>query len=266
MKLNIFWHELKYYKRSMLIWIITLCAITMVFLSMYNSLSAQIDSFRQIISNYPKALLTVINFRFEMFYSIYGYLAYLMTFIWLAGAIQAANLGVSVVSKESAGKTADFLLSKPVGRGSVLVQKLLAVLSVLIITNIAYSFFAVLTARLTSPNTFNLKLCLLITLSLFFVQLFFLFIGFLLGTVIPKIKSVISVSMPLVFGLFILSSFSAILDKPEYYYFSAFKYFDSYYIFQNGHYEYKYLWTLLGLAVFCSLLSYVVYRNKDIEQ
>lgn len=250
----------------MLIWIITLCAITMVFLSMYNGLSAQIDSFRQIISNYPKALLTVINFRFEMFYSIYGYLSYLMTFVWLAGAIQAANLGISVVSKETAGKTADFLLSKPVSRGSVLLQKLSAIVSVIIITNLVFSGFAVVAARLISPSTFNFKLCILISLTLFFVQLFFLFIGFLLGAVIPKVKSVISVSMPLVFGLFILSSFSAILDKPETYYFSAFKYFDAYYIFRNGHYDYKYLWTLLGLIIFCTIVSFVAYKRKDVEQ
>lgn len=264
--MSIFWQEIKFYRRSMLIWIITLCTITIVFLSMYNNLSAQIDSFRQIISNYPKALLTVINFRFEMFYSIYGFLAYLMTFVWLAGAIQAANLGVSVVSKETTGKTADFLLSKPLSRNSVLRQKLLAVVSILVITNLAFISFSVISARFISPSTFNLKLCVLIAATLFFVQLFFLFIGFLLGTLLPKVKSVIAVSMPLVFGLFILSSFSAILEKPETYYFSAFKYFDAYYIFRNNHYEYKYLWTLLGIAVFCTVISFIVYSRKDINQ
>lgn len=264
--MSIYWQELRFYRRSMLIWIITLCSIAIVFLSMYNGLAAQIDSFKAVISNYPKALLAIINFKFEMFYSIYGFLGYLMTFIWLAGAIQAANLGVSAISKEVSGKTADFLLSKPISRNSVLIQKLLAILTVLVVTNIAFTTFAVLGARLISPSTFELKLCVLIALTLFFVQLFFLFIGFLLGTVLPKVKSVISVSMPLVFGLFILSSFSSILEKPETFYFSAFKYFDAYYIFQNGHYDYKYLWTLLGIMAFCTVISFVVYNRKDINQ
>ncbi|TXI87506.1 MAG: ABC transporter permease [Chryseobacterium sp.] len=264
--MNIYWQELKFYRRSMIIWIISLCAVALLFLSMYSSLSGQIEQFRAVISNYPKALLAAINFRFEIFYSIYGFLSYIMTFVWLAGAIQATNLGISVLSKEVSGKTADFLLSKPVSRNKMLLQKFLAVFTVILVTNIVFTAFNLIGSRLFSPSTFNFKLCLLISLTLFFVQMFFLAIGYLLGAVVPKIKTVISYSLPIVFGLFILSSFSGILDKPETFYFTPFKYFDATYIFRTGHYEYKYLWVLLSLVVFCMFVSFVFYNRKDINQ
>ncbi len=263
--MNTYWQELKFYRRSTIIWIITLCAVVLVFLSMYASLSSQIDTFREVISHYPKALLTIINFQFEIFYSIYGYLSYIMTFIWVAGAIQAMNLGISVLSKEVSGKTADYLLTKPVSRNKLITQKLLAVLTVIILTNLAFSTTALVGARVDSPQSFNFKLCLLVALSLFFVQLFFLVVGFLLGAVVPKIKTPITYTMPIVFGLFIVASFGAIVDKPEFYYVTPFKYFNATYIFHNGHYEYKYLAVLAAVVIVSLLVSYIVYNKKDIN-
>ncbi len=264
--MNIFWQELRSYRRSTLIWIITLCVITLVFLSIYQSLSSQISTFQEVVSRYPKALLTIINFRLEMFYTIYGYLSYIMTFIWIAGAIQAMNLGTSVISKEVSGKTADFLLAKPVSRISLLTQKLLAVLTLIVVTNIFFTGTAVLGAKLFSPGSFDMKLYILMAISLFFVQLFFLALGFVLGSVLPKIKTVITVTLPTVFVLFIISSFGAIVDRPEVYYITPFKYFDSVYLFRNGHYEYKYMIVLAVIVIASLVVSFAAYNKKDIEQ
>lgn len=264
--MKIFRQELRSYRRSMIIWILTLSAVTLLFLSVYSSLASQIDTFREVISHYPRALLVAINFRFEIFYTIYGYLSYIMTFIWLAGAIQAMNLGVGVISKEVSGKTADFLLSKPVSRNKMLAQKFAAVLVIIILTNLAFTAVSTLAAKIISPATFDMKLFLLISFSLFFVQLFFLAVGFLLGVVIPKIKTVVSVTLPIVFALFIISSFGAIVDKPEVYYITPFKYFDATYIFHNGHYEPKYMLILVGVVLVSLVVSFVIYNNKDIPQ
>lgn len=264
--MEIFWQELRSYRRSTIIWILTLCAVLLMFLSVYTSLSSQISTFQNIVSRYPKALLTIINFRLEMFYTVYGYLSYIMTFIWIAGAIQAMNLGTSVISKEVSGKTADFILSKPVSRNKMLTQKFLAVLVLIIITNIVFTAVAVLGAKLFSPTGFDMKLYILMSVTLFFVQLFFLAVGFLLGSVLPKIKSVITVTLPTVFALFIISSFGAIVDKPEVYYVTPFRYFDSVYIFRYGHYEYKYLIILAVVVLVSLVISFVVYNKKDINQ
>lgn len=263
--MNIFWQELRYYRRSVIIWVLVLCTILLVFLSIYQSLASQIDTFREVVSHYPRALLSAINFRFEMFYSIYGYFGYILTFVWVAGAIQAMGYGASVISKEVTDKTADFLLAKPVSRNRMLTEKFAAVIFLIIITNICFIATALVGAKLFSTNSFNIKLYVMLAATLFFIQLFFLSLGFLAGTVLPKIKTVVSVTLPTVFVLFIIASFGGILDRPEFYYLTPFKYFDSIYIYQHASYEPKYLWVLFGFIASCLITSYIVYNKKDIN-
>jgi ABC-2 type transport system permease protein len=263
--MNIFWQELKYYRQSAIIWILSLSLGVLLFLSIYTSLASQIDVFKEVISHYPHALLAAINFQFEVFYTIDGYFGYLLTFIWIAGAIQAMNYATSVISKEVSGKTADFLLSKPVSRSRMLTEKFAAVLVLILITNVFFTSAALLSAKLFSSGSFSIKAFILLSASLFFVQLFFLALGFLFGSVLPKIKTVISVTLPTVFALFIIASFGGVLDKPQFYYITPFKYFNSIYIIQHNSYEYKYLWVLSIFVIFCLVTSYVVYNRRDIN-
>ncbi len=263
--MNIFWQELRFYRKSLLIWVLALSTTLIVFLSSYQSISSQIDVFREVVSHYPKALLLVINFRFEIFYTIYGYFGYILTFIWLAGAIQAMNYGVSILSKEVTDKTADFLLSKPVSRSRILTEKFAAGLSLIVITNICFTVTALLGAKYFSHSNFGIKTFIMLSATLFFVQVFFLVLGFLFGTILPKIKTVLSVALPTVFIFFIVASFGGILDKPDFYYLTPFKYFDPVYIYQNSGYDPKYLFALGGFVVTSLVLSYIVYIRKDIK-
>lgn len=263
--MNIFWQELKYYRSSVVIWILALSIGVLLFLSIYTSLASQIDTFREVISRYPQVLLAAINFQFEIFYTIDGFFGYLLTFIWLAGAIQAMNYGCSVISKEVSGKTADFLLSKPISRARLLSEKFLAVMVLIIITNIFFTATVLLGAKMFSRGNYDVRSLLLLSASLFFVQLFFLALGFLFGTVLPKIKTVISVTLPSVMVLFIISSFGGILDKPQIYYATPFKYFNSIYIIQHVSYEYQYLVVLFGFVIACVITSFIAYIKKDIN-
>ncbi|MFO0862199.1 MAG: ABC transporter permease subunit [Candidatus Saccharibacteria bacterium] len=262
--MNIFWQELKYYRRSTAIWIVVLCAVMLLFLSVYPSLSTQIDTFREIVSKYPKALLTAINFQFSIFYSVYGLFSYMLTFIWVAGAIMAMNYGVSVIGKETSGRTADFLLSKPVGRVRVLSEKFAATFVLILITNIFFTSLTFLGAKVISNTGFSEKSFLLLSVSLFFIQLFFVTLGFLVGTMSRKIRSVISVTLPTVFGFYTVGALAAIVDKPFAYYLTPFKYFDATYIFQNNHYQYTYLIVLAVFVLVCLAGSYSIYLHKDI--
>lgn len=83
---------------------------------------------------YPPAVLAALNLKVEIFFTIYGFFSYFLTFGWLIASVQAMNLGVSIVSKEVAGKTADFLLTKPITRARMLTEKLAAITTLILIT------------------------------------------------------------------------------------------------------------------------------------
>jgi len=262
---NIFWQELRYYRRSTLIWIAVLCLLVFGFLSIYKSFALDVETTKGLLAAYPPAVLAALNLKIEIFFTVYGFFGYLLTFLWLTGSIQAMNLGVSVLSKEISGKTADFLMSKPVTRVRILTEKLAAALTLIILTNICYLVVALSAARSFATSGLDTGLFLLIAVTFFFVQVFFLCLGFLLGAAVPKIKTVISLTLPIVFTLFIISAFGSVIGLKEIDYITPFKYFDVSYIYYHHAFEPRYMWVLGGFVLVTLVTSYVVFLRKDIQ-
>lgn len=263
--MNIFCEELKYYRRSTIIWVVVLCSLVVMFLSIYSSFAVDVESAKTLLAAYPPAVLAALNLKIDIFFTIYGFFGYLLTFLWLTGAIQAMNLGVSVLSKEISGKTADFLMSKPVTRFRILTEKLTAAFILIVITNIFYLSFAILAAKTFSRDGLDMWLFLMIAFTFFFIQIFFLAFGFLLAAVVPKIKTVVAFTLPFIFTFFIISAFGGAINLKEVDYITPFKYFDISYIYHNHAYDPKYLWILTGFVIVCVATSYVVFMKKDIQ-
>jgi ABC-2 type transport system permease protein len=206
-----------------------------------------------------------LDISIKNFFTIYGFFGYLLTFVALAGAIQASNLGVGILSKEDSGKTADFLLTKPVSRFKVLTSKIMAALTILVITNLVFDGVAIASAKMASQTDFNSTTFLMLSAIMFFVQVFFLALGLILSVIIPKIKSTITVSLPVVFGLFIVGTLGAILGNDNVRYFSPFKFFDTNYIINNNSYEVKFLLIEAAFVVVAVIATYVIYLRKDVR-
>ncbi|MFZ3373601.1 MAG: ABC transporter permease subunit, partial [Desulfitobacteriaceae bacterium] len=118
----------------------------------------------------------------------------------MCGSIQAMNLGISILSKEVREKTADFLLTKPVSRCKIITAKLLSTLTSLVITDVIYLIITLIMLSLIQSGAYNLKIFLMISVTLFFVQLLFLSLGVIVSVVVPKIRSVLPISLGTVFG------------------------------------------------------------------
>jgi len=263
--MNIYFRELKSLRKSTLIWALSLGVGAMVFLLMFPAFTKDIAASQKVIANMPLAVRDALGISLKNFFTVYGFFAYLFTFLSLSGAVQAMNLGVSAISKEDSGKTVDFLLTKPVSRATVVTSKLLAALTSLIITNVIFSLAALTMARSVSTGDFNPKTFLLISITMFFVQLFFLALGVLFSVLIPKIKSVISVSLPTVFTFFIIGTLGAIVGNERVRYFSPFKFYDTAYIINHNSYEIRFIIIEIVFVVITTIASYVIYINKDIR-
>ena len=53
--MNIFLHELKAYRKSTVIWTLSLAALIVFFLSMFPGLTQDADQFKKPLENYPEA-------------------------------------------------------------------------------------------------------------------------------------------------------------------------------------------------------------------
>lgn len=263
--MNVFLRELRAYRKSTIIWIVSLSILLLIFMAIYPAFSTDIEATKSVLEQFPKPLLDALSLSFETFFTIYGFYGYLLSFTILAGAIQAMNLGTGVVAKEVSGKTADFLLSKPVTRTRVLTAKLAAVLVVLVVTNVAFSAMSVVSALIVATETLDVGMLLMLASTLFLVQLFFLALGALLGVIIPKVKSVVAVSLPTVFAFYIVGTLGEVLGKTEVRYATPFKFFDFVYMIDHKAYEAKYLLLDLALVVVAVVTAYAIYLKKDVH-
>jgi ABC-2 type transport system permease protein len=261
--MNILVHELRAYRKSTIIWTISLIAITALFMSFYPSFAKESEGFKNILESYPEAFRNALGINLDTFFSVLGLYSYGLTYITICGAIQAMNLGTSIVSKEVREKTADFLLTKPVTRTAVLTSKLLAALISILITNIIYLIASSLVMNQVKTGDFSFNLFIMVSLTLLFIQLIFLAIGIILSVLVPRIKSVLTVSLGTVFGFYFLGMFGTGDDVKRY--LSPFKYFETTYILEFSSYETSFLMAGAIIFILAIAASYFVYTKKDIH-
>lgn len=262
--MNIFKFELKKEFKSTLIWTISLILIGAMFISMIPIFIEGKDQFMKMIESYPKELLTALGFDIDNFTSL-GFFAYISNYIVLAASIQAANLGLGIISKEMRNKTMDFLMTKPISRTKILVSKILAGIVLLLFTSIIYNIFSTILMLIVTNGEINIQTFILMNLVILFMQIFFFSIGILIATISKKIKSVIGISMALVMGLYIVSVLQKILNLKFLKYVTPFELFNTATIAHKGAYDIPLLIYSIIIIISIIIISFIIYRKKDIH-
>ena len=263
--MNMFIHEFKAYRKSTLIWTISLIAIMGLFLSFFPSIARDADEFNKLLDGYPEGVKKALGFTIESITSILGYYSYVFLYISLCGAIQAMNIGTSILSKEVRSKTADFLLTKPVTRINIMTSKLLAALTQLVITNIVYLLAASILVSIVASEEFSYKTFFMVSITLFFLQLIFLALGVIVSVILPKIRSVIPISLGSVFTFFIISMIGSSQGEDAMRYITPFQYFNAPYIIKNSSYEISYMIVGTVFIILAIIASYIIYSKKDVH-
>ncbi|PGS50177.1 ABC transporter permease subunit [Bacillus sp. AFS041924] len=263
--MNIFLHELKAYRKSTFIWTASLMAIVVFFLSLFPAIAKDYAEFSKVLEGYPEGVRKALGLEIESFGNILGFYSYVFIYISLCGAIQAMILGTSIVSKEVREKTADFLLTKPITRTKVMTSKIFAGVVSLAITNVFYLVSTILMAQHVKTADFSNQLIILLSISLFITQLLFLGIGILISVVFPKIKAVLSISLAIVFGFFVVGMVVATDESNAKRFLSPFKYFEPKYIIAHSKFETQFLIVSIGIILISIITSYVIYKKKDVH-
>lgn len=263
--MNMFLHELRAYRKSNIIWTCSLVAVLILMLSIYPTFSKEASEFSKLLEGYPEPLKKAMGLSGESLASFLGFYSYIFLYISLCGAVQAMNLGTSIVSKEVREKTADFLLVKPVSRLEIMTSKLLAAFTSLVITNAIFIAVSFPMAAIVNEEAYSHKTYFMISITMFFLQLIFLALGIIVSVITSKIKSVLSISLGTVFGLFFIGALSAISGEGALKYISPFKYFDTAYIIKNSAYEASYIIAGSVFVVTAIAASYLIYSKKDVH-
>ncbi len=262
--MNMYLHELRAYRKSTIIWTCSMVGLLVFFLSMFPAFSRDAEEFSKLIQGYPEEVRKAFGIGSNIT-TFFGFYTYIFFYIVLCGAIQSMNLGISIISKEVRQKTADFLLTKPVTRKQIVTSKLLAVLTSLGLTNIVFIISAGIMSSIVKTQEFSMKIFILISITMFFVQLIFMIMGVFISVILPKIRSVIGVSLGVVFSFFIINMFGSIIGDEALRYITPFKYFDTAYIIKNSGYETQFVIIGIVFVAAATIASYIIYMKKDIH-
>ena len=263
--MNVFRQELKMNLRTALLWVLVLCALGLIFMSFYPIVQTDMKTFLKLMDNFPPALKAVMGIVSETFSTPLGYYSFALGFVVLSGAIQAMNLGVGIVSKETRDKTADFLLTKPISRRGILHAKIAASVVLLIMTGLVYSVFVGFIIQAFTNGDFDVSKYILLSITIFFAQIIFYSIGLIVSVTARKIKAVLPVSLSIVFFFYALSAFAVTSESDKLRFFTPFQYFKPEYIIRNDHYETAYLITGIVIVIVSVLASYVWFCKKDVH-
>lgn len=263
--MNIYLQELRAHRKFIIIWSVSLISLLLLYMSFFTAIAKDADAFIKVMESYPEELKNAMGMQLDSIASLLGFYSFVLAFIILCGAIQAMNIGISIVSKEVRERTADFLMTKPISRIRIMTEKLLAALTTLLITNVLFLIVAIITANIVKTKDYDMGKFILMTASLFLVQLMFFASGILLSVILPKIKSVLSISLGIVFVFYAFAAFAANDSEDWTRYLTPFKYFDTNYIRINGKYETSYLITALIFIAITTGASYVIFKIKNIH-
>lgn len=265
--MNIFKYEFNTYSKSILIWGLSIAMITIFFFAIFPTFAKDATMAETMLEHYPKEMLAAFGMNTALpLSSVAGYLVFTFAFLQLFLAIQAANYGFSILSIEERELTADFLMSKPVSRRRIIVSKFLAAFLALTLVNgitwiSVYGSIEIFRAGKAYDGG---QIAILLS-SIVLFQLFFMCFGMVVSVMVSKIRSVLSYSMALAFGMYVLNAVRAIVDGNLLGFFTPFYHFDPGYILENRGYNVSFVMISVVMIVISMVLSYYLYLRRNIH-
>ncbi|MCK5762460.1 MAG: ABC transporter permease subunit [Candidatus Izimaplasma sp.] len=264
--MNIFLFEFKNYKKSIIIWSLAISFWIVFYMAFFPMIEANAEGYDMIMQDFPPEFLAMFGMNSELpMGSILGYFGLTYSMAQIPIAIQAANYGFHTLSVEERELTADFLLSKPVKRSKIIISKFLAAVVSLTIVNIFIWISSIGSIYLFKMDqTVELKNVIILLSTVLLFQLYFLSVGMVISVSVRKISSVLSYSMALGFGLYIMNSFMALFSSDIFGVLSPYSHYNCTYILVEGHYHLIFTIISVSIIIVSLSMSYFLYLRRNI--
>ena len=261
--MNIFIQEMKMSFKTRLVWLVSLLLFVGLFMAMFPTMGKEAGLLKEILAKFPEAFVRALGLdNFDMS-NILGYYGFISSYIFLIVSIFAMKIGMGIISEEIRVKASDFLLTKPVSRFEVLSWKALCAFANITTFSIIFSIVTYFMFRIISTASFDVRAFILISLSFFLVQLFFVTFGMMMGAFFKKVKAVLPPVMGIVFGFYAIQFLSQSFPDSYLSYFTPFAYFNITKILSSGVMDINYVLLNIGLSFVFTALAFAKYINKD---
>ncbi len=212
--LNVYKREFKYYRKNLIIWSLSILVFMFVCIGKYEGLQSSEATIMDMFDKFPKIFLAVFGMVDLDITKLSGYYGIIFFYLIIMGAVYAGMLGTSLINKERACQTVEFIFVKPIKRQEIARQKLR-----LGITNcflfMCASLFSTIIASIKFLDNDSILLIIQSHIILFIFEIIFLLIG--LGYAMKKFsnKKEVSVITFGVLGLYFLYIIFSMFEIPH---------------------------------------------------
>ena len=260
--MTVFAHEMRQGRTALLLWTAAISFMLGITILIYPEMAGQMDQISQMFADMGSfsAAFGMDQINFGEFSGYFGIEC--GNVLGLGGGLFAALLGINALSKEERQGTADFLLSHPVSRIRVLLEKLLSIVTKLLILNTAVALVC-LGAMLLIEESLETEAFLCIFLSYFLMGLVIACLSFALSACVKDGGLGLGISLSL--GMYFCNILSNLTEELKILkYLSPYSFTDSAYIMEHHSIELKYVMTGMCLSLIAMIYGILYYRKKDL--
>ena len=256
-------HELRQGKTSLLIWTASIGFLLAICVFLFPEMKGQIDNVNNIFSSMGSFTEAFVMDRLNFGTLIGFYAVECGNILGLGGAFYAALCAVGILSKEEKDKTAEFLLTHPVGRKRIITEKLIAVLIQITVLNII--IYALSVGSIAAVGeTVPLKEISLLHLAYYLLQLELSGICFGISAFLRKGSAGLGLGIATV--MYFLNLIANIADVAAFLkYITPFGYCEGADIVSNGRLNGVMVSVGAVIGIAGIIIAYLKYTKKDIH-
>ena len=205
--MNVFKRELQAHLKATVIWAIALFLLLETSMAKFDAIAKGGKAMQQVLTSFPHSIQVMFGMDGLDITTARGYYGIVFLYVVIAVALHATMLGVELIKKEEYDKTSEFLYPKPVGRGRVLFDKLLAGIVILATINLITWLASYVSVRqFAVAGNFGHSLMIMMG-ALAIIQLVYFFFGFLLATISRVASRIATLSVVASYFLMVIAGF-----------------------------------------------------------
>jgi ABC-2 type transport system permease protein len=263
---NLLLKELKQYRTAFLVWSLTIIGLTVVTMAALPSMLSNTVTMREFLKAYPPAFLRAFSFNASSFENPLGFYAvYTTLYVQLLGSVFSITVTASILHKEQALGTAEFLIAKPLSRGEVAWTKIGAYIVLILALNAAAFLAGWLCLGAFDPSPYSKSGFLVIHVYGLAMMLAMGGIGLLMSQMVKRARSLTGPAIGIVLCFYLIDVTAKITTRYDALgWVSPFKWVDLDVIRPGYGFEWWRL-TMFAVLIITTFASGVlIYRKKDI--
>lgn len=260
--MTIYIKELKQSFKSLCIWTASIAFMMLVCVLLFPEMKGEMDSVSSIFANMGgfTAAFGMDKLSFGQLMGFYGIEC--GNVLGIGGGFFAALAGISVLANEEKERTAEFLLTHPISRISIIAQKLLSVLTQVVVLNIVVVAVSLISAAVIDES-FEMKEFILLHVAYLIMQLEISCICFGISAFIKR--GSIGIGLGLALAFYFMNLVCNMTEQAEFLrYITPYAYAEASNIISEGKLDTVLIVIGIIIAVIGAAVGFVKYTKKDI--